>query len=538
MYADDIILFSKASNKNAANMVSILEKYCKWSGQMVNYSKSGVFFSKHTLPNTQRAIKSILQVKKLKKDVVYLGTPMFLLRAPSKSFSYLHEKLEAKLSGWRSKCLSWAGRETLINSVVQTIPNYTMSTFNVPTLVCDKLDSLARKFWWKPKERDGKFLAWKSWEKLCLPKGAGGLGFKKSKDINNALLAKLAWMIASNRESLCMTILRAKYKVKGDWLRSDPIKAASPIWRAIESTKSLVVKRACYLVGDGTSINIWTDPWVPWLQGFIPKPKSPALPNPPTKVSSLINHNLHCWKPHIINNVFETQSAQAILSIPIPITSKADKLCWTLESKGAFTVKSAYKASLSHLPTHSTPLVDWKKIWKLNAPQRIKMFLWRLGNNVLPTRENISHRLDIPITSCVLCKKELESLHHIFFKCDIVRALWFAVCWGFKAEHCPTTSPESIINLVLNPSLPSSQLQDQWVISLNIALTLEEIWRIRNDALFNKSTPDIQHSISIIQHRLKEASLVLGICSPSVPNPHPLPPTPSPLLVSSSSRLD
>lgn len=129
---------------------------------MVNNSKSGVFFLKHTLPNTKRAIKSILQVKKLRRDVVYLSAPMFLSRAPSKSFSYLHGKLEAKLSGWRSKCLSWAGRETFINSVVQTIPNYTMSTFNVPTKVCDKLDSLARKFWWKPKERDRKFLAWKS----------------------------------------------------------------------------------------------------------------------------------------------------------------------------------------------------------------------------------------------------------------------------------------------------------------------------------------------------------------------------------------
>ena len=32
----------------------------------------------------------------------------------------------------------------------------------------------------------------KSWDKLCTPKDKGGLGFKKSKDINSALLAKLA----------------------------------------------------------------------------------------------------------------------------------------------------------------------------------------------------------------------------------------------------------------------------------------------------------------------------------------------------------
>ncbi|KAL0014289.1 hypothetical protein SO802_001358 [Lithocarpus litseifolius] len=306
-------------------------------------------------------------------------------------------------------------------------------------------------------ERDGKFLAWKSWEKLCLPKGAGGLGFKKTKDINNALLAKLAWMIASNRESLCMTILRAKYKFKGDWLRSDLTKVASPIWRAIESTKSLVAKGACYLVGDDTSINIWNDPWVPWLQGFISKPKSPTLPNLPTQGSSLINHDLHCWKPHIINEVFEPQSAQAVLSIPNPITPRVDKLCWILESKGVFTVKSAYKASLPQVPTHSTPLVDWKKIWKLNTLQRIKLFLWRLGSNVLPTKENILRWLDIPDTLYVLCKKELESLHHLFFKCNIARDLWFAACWGFKVEHSLTTSPEFFTNLVLNPPIASSQ---------------------------------------------------------------------------------
>ena len=62
----------------------------------------------------------------------------------------------------------------------------------------------------------------------------GGLGFKKVKDINNALLAKLAWLIASKHDSLCMQILRARYKVKQDWLRSDPPKSASPIWKAID----------------------------------------------------------------------------------------------------------------------------------------------------------------------------------------------------------------------------------------------------------------------------------------------------------------
>ena len=70
----------------------------------------------------------------------------------------------------------------------------------------------------------------------------GSLRFKKTKDINNALLAKLAWMIASKRDSLCMQILQVKYKVKHDWLRYDPPKSATLIWRAIEKAKSIVIK--------------------------------------------------------------------------------------------------------------------------------------------------------------------------------------------------------------------------------------------------------------------------------------------------------
>lgn len=62
----------------------------------------------------------------------------------------------------------------------------------------------------------------------CHPKSQGGLGFKKAKDFNLALIAKLAWMVASKRESICVDILRAKYKVKHAWLYSDPIKKASP----------------------------------------------------------------------------------------------------------------------------------------------------------------------------------------------------------------------------------------------------------------------------------------------------------------------
>ncbi|XP_030970863.1 uncharacterized protein LOC115991294 [Quercus lobata] len=195
----------------------------------------------------KRSIKHLLLMKSLKKDVVYLGTPLFMSKSPSKDFKFLQEKLESKLAGWRC---------TLITLVAQAIPSYTLSAFHVPTKNCDKLDSMTRRFWWKPKEKEGKFIAWKQWDKLFRPKVVGGLGFKKTKEVNAGLLAKLAWMVASGKHSICMEVLRTKYKVKEDWLRAEPKKIASPTWRAIEDAKNLVVKGACYLLGDGKSISV------------------------------------------------------------------------------------------------------------------------------------------------------------------------------------------------------------------------------------------------------------------------------------------
>ena len=47
-----------------------------------------------------------------------------------------------------------------------------------------------RRFGWKPKSQ-GHFLTWRAWDKLCHPRSLGGLGLKKAKEINNALIAKL-----------------------------------------------------------------------------------------------------------------------------------------------------------------------------------------------------------------------------------------------------------------------------------------------------------------------------------------------------------
>jgi hypothetical protein len=313
-------------------------------------------------------------------EVFYLGSPMFLTGAKTKDFHFLLDKVESKLKGWRSKSLSWAGRTTLIKSVAQALPTYTMSTFEVPTTIWTKIDFATRRFWWNPKTSSGSHLALKSWEALCLPHKQGVLGFRKRKEFKMALVSKMAWMVITNRNNSCMDLLRSKYKVRPDWLSRENCNAASPIWKGIEKKKPLLEKGACFQVGDGKSINVWKDPWIPWLTGFKPKLKNQSISLNPLMVSSLINFNTKSWKTDQLIELFDEESILAIQKITIPIRSRPEKLIWVNDPKGAFTVKSAYKTNQASTTDISGEKI-WTKLWNLKVHDMIKMLLWRIGNN-------------------------------------------------------------------------------------------------------------------------------------------------------------
>ena len=174
--------------------------------------------------------------------------------------------------------------------------------------------------------------------------------------------------------------------------------------------------------------------------------------------------------------------------------------------------------------------INWIKLWKLNAPERIKMLLWRIGVNALPTRENLMTRLHIEDPNCVFCKQEIENLCHIFFRCPAAKAIWFSACWGLRTEQLVLSHPEDIVKLVLDPPSGFEDAQQQWQTSLIMALTIEEIWKSRNNALHHNAAWDVTTSIQHIHHWFYEFSLVSPHTNPSpslLAPQHWFPPPPS-----------
>lgn len=193
-FADDSLIFCKASLKECASLQRVLEIYEKASGQQLNRAKTSLYFSRNTPKEIQEEIKRRFGAQVIKQHEKYLGLPSLVGKNKRGTFNDIKEKIGKKLAGWKEKMLSKAGKEVLIKVVAFAIPTYTMSCFKLPNSLCDEITSMIRNFWWGQRHEERK-IPWISWENLCEPKGDGGLGFKNLKLFNLALLAKQGWQL-------------------------------------------------------------------------------------------------------------------------------------------------------------------------------------------------------------------------------------------------------------------------------------------------------------------------------------------------------
>ena len=117
------------------------------------------------------------------------------------AFKYLKDQLWSKVQGWIERTMSLAGKEVLVKAVAQAVPVFSMSCFKLPRGPCEHLNMLIRKFWWGAKDGNRK-PHWVSWKTLTQPKGMGGLGFKDFELFNLSMLARQAWRLLQDPESL------------------------------------------------------------------------------------------------------------------------------------------------------------------------------------------------------------------------------------------------------------------------------------------------------------------------------------------------
>ncbi|XP_074352485.1 putative mitochondrial protein AtMg00310 [Apium graveolens] len=236
-------MFFRASGVEARIVRNVLGRYENLSGQAINFNKSSVIFSPNTRTRERNQVCQILQVSEVSEPGRYLGMPMNVGKKKVSVFHFLTDRVKKKLQSWGTKLISKGGKCTLLKTAAQTIPNFWMNLFLIPNEVCESMEVQINGYWWGHGQNN-KGIRWKNWDKLCVMKEAGRLGFKKLRNFNISMLAKQAWLLINNDNPLVTTCMKAKYIPGRDFLTAKLGANPSYMWRSILAAQE-VVKRGC-----------------------------------------------------------------------------------------------------------------------------------------------------------------------------------------------------------------------------------------------------------------------------------------------------
>ncbi|XP_019150316.1 PREDICTED: uncharacterized protein LOC109147128 [Ipomoea nil] len=387
-FADDSLLFFKASEREALKVKECLDVYSRASGQLINFEKSSAVYSSNTPSHVRAVVSELIGVPEAADLGRYLGLPSMLGRNKTAVFRYIESNVRARIGMWQNKLLSRAGKEVLLKSIAQALPIFTMSVFLLPMRVCDTLEKLYNRFWWGGGGQDRRGIHWLSWGRMCIPKSRGGLGFKKLHEFTMALLAKQGWRILINPESLVSRLLKARYFPTKDFMDAQLGCNPSFIWRSIHAGRKVLDLGVTRRVGDGMDTKIWGRGWLAGDSHVnLRTPCVEYLQD--ARVHGLLDGQGQ-WDLSILRDIFLEEDVPKILATPVSSQFR-DSWRWVGDVRGCYTVKNGYRRLTEEASSQNTAdgFQAWNALWSAPIPPKVKNFLWRCALNILPVRDNL-----------------------------------------------------------------------------------------------------------------------------------------------------
>lgn len=373
-FADDLVLVAEASSSQIQLMKTILHEFGSVSGQKVNLGKSQVFFSANVPERLADSLSQELEIQATQDLGIYLGAPMLHQRISKNSFQFLIDRMKAKLSGWKAKNLSMAGRITLAQSTLANIPGYVAQSMLLPASVCLEVEKLCRDFIWGSSV-DLRKCHLVSWEKICTPKKDGGLGFRNLRILKRANMMKLAWRLVAHPDKLWVRIMRAKYKCGPNAVPEVKHRSnTSSTWRAISDVWEKVLGNLTWVIRDGLQTRFWKDSWIPHT-GCLVEHVTASIPVGELNFSVSHYASNGCWRWDRLVNLLPSFICDRIATVKPPLPGCADFPCWGATSDGKFTLKSAYESLFEEVGFDVSPTPLFQKAWEWKGPNRYKVFL-------------------------------------------------------------------------------------------------------------------------------------------------------------------
>jgi ribonuclease HI len=195
----------------------------------------------------------------------------------------------------------------------------------------------------------------------------------------------------------------------------------------------------------------------------------------------------------LLSNTFTDHATNSIAATQTVQSDHDDILRWTPAKNGLCTTKAIYKhlssQQLIPLPTHGSRSISQnanqilQKAWNSKTlPPLLKTFAWRLIRRALATAERAgrySTHTDQHYTYC----GAIENDFHLFFLCDLPRAVWSTANPAFTIDNIP--AEDDGIQLTL-PLLITPNSSDELL--CKTFFTMWYIWKARNDNRFQRKT--------------------------------------------------
>ncbi|KAF4350006.1 hypothetical protein F8388_017584 [Cannabis sativa] len=276
------------------------------------------------------------------------------------------------------------------------------------------------------------------------------------------------------------------------------------VWKGILNARECVAHGSSSIIVNGESIDIWWQPWIPWMNYQEFRAVMEAVRNIApglTCVADLMYRRTRSWNCGYLRFLFGNELGDQIGKIQIVKHGDEDFLIWKNSTAGTFSVKGAYWDAQSHRFGEGNNLWSW--IWNGKVHPRLSMMLWRVCANVLPTGDIFSPTVS---NDCCFCGLTRESPIHLFARCSFASALWFGCPFPVRID---SIQDNNIAGLLVNLCNGVEEELRCKMLSC-FAILFDTIWNTRNRIAHERNfTWSVDQARRDIHKRFSEFSTVV-----------------------------
>ncbi|PNT76018.1 hypothetical protein BRADI_1g43072v3 [Brachypodium distachyon] len=159
---------------------------------------------------------------------------------------------------------------------------------------------------------------------------------------------------------------------------------------------------------------------------------------------------------------------------------------------------------------------QWTTLWKVKVPSKIRVFLWRLVQQSLPTGDMLAHRHMAENSRCAIYG-EGDSWRHSLLSCTMARCVWSLVDEHVTEHMAATEEPSSKQWLF---AMMGSLEHDEFI---KMVVTLWAIWHARRKAIHENTFQSPLSTFAFVERFIEEISPGVAYAPPRQRSRQPAP---------------